>query len=310
MASKPTPPPQGRNFTFTDFELSDKEASYHEYKDEIRAVAWATEVCPTTQREHHQGYIQTVKRARHKKVQKLLKSPTAHIEVMRGSILDSEIYCEKTGVLNVLGEFVRQGKRTDLATAAKMLSDGKTMRDVLDTDVDLFAHNHKALQVMKGIYDRDNRQGDREVTTTVLVGLSGSGKSHQVMGLDDLFVLDAGASGDFQFDGYDGERNLLIDDFNGWIKYTFLLRVLDKYRLSLNVKHGRTWANWDNVYITTNVRPAYWYNNIQTANLQRRVTSVYEVTVRDGQQGVNIEQDKFWAFDLKRDTQYEGNAYG
>lgn len=300
---------QARNFTFTDFELSDKESAFIEYPDEIRAIAWALEVCPSTQREHHQGYIQTIKRARYSKVQKLLKSPTAHIEAMKGSIMDNEIYCEKSGNLTQLGRFIRTGQRTDIEGAAALLKGGSKLSDILNDDAKLFAKHHRALRAMKEIYDKENRKGDRVVDVTVLVGSTGTGKSHQVMCNDDVFVLDAGASKDFLFDGYDGESILLIDDYNGWIKYAFLLRILDKYRLSLNVKHGKTWANWNQVFITSNMRPASWYPSGCTDSLKRRVTRVFEVVENDGFKGVNIPKSNDWAFDRTLGTEYDIMAY-
>lgn len=301
--------PQAKNFAFTDFELSDKLEAFNEYKDEIRAIAWALEICPSTKRKHHQGYIQTINRARYKKVQKLLKSPTAHIEAMKGSIMDNEIYCEKSGTLTQLGKFIRSGQRTDIESAAAILENGGKVEDVLNMDVKLFAKHFKALNAMKTIYDKQNRKNDRNVSVTVLVGSTGTGKSHQVMCKDDVFILDGGSPKDFPFDGYDGERILLIDDYHGWIKYAFLLRILDKYRLSLNIKHGRTWANWTQVYITTNVRPAYWYPAIDTSNLERRINHVFEVTNEGERKGVNTPVGVDWAFSRDVTSHYDIMAY-
>jgi hypothetical protein len=73
------------------------------------------------------------------------------------------------------------------------------------------------------------------------------------------------------FNGYDGEKVLLIDDFNGWIKYT--LRILDGYPLRLNIKNGVTWARFDRVYITSNAKPANFYKREIKKNFKRRINT-------------------------------------
>jgi hypothetical protein len=70
---------------------------------------------------------------------------------------------------------------------------------------------------------------------------------------------------------------LLIDDFYGWIKYGFLLKVLDIYPLRLAVKGSHAYACWETVYITSNKAPETWYAGGMTAALRRRIHSIEHI---------------------------------
>ena len=82
------------------------------------------------------------------------------------------------------------------------------------------------------------------------------------------------------WDGYDGERTLLIDEFYGQLKPSRMLQLLDGYTCRLPVKGGFTYANWDKVYITSNAHPDCWYGELvpQAVKdaLHRRYTEIRE----------------------------------
>jgi hypothetical protein len=64
------------------------------------------------------------------------------------------------------------------------------------------------------------------------------------------------------FDGYCGEKTLLLDELRGNIKLSFLLQILDPYALKVEVKGGTVNAEWERVFITTNTPPERWYSRI------------------------------------------------
>lgn len=67
-------------------------------------------------------------------------------------------------------------------------------------------------------------------------------------------------SGSEWFDGYTGQNIVLFDDFDsGQCSYRLLLKLLDRYPLSVQVKGGC--VNWRPriVYITSNRDPSMWY---------------------------------------------------
>lgn len=59
------------------------------------------------------------------------------------------------------------------------------------------------------------------------------------------------------WDGYFGDRCIIIDDFADDIPIQQMLRVLDGWQLRLPVKGSFTYARWDRVIITSNVDELY-----------------------------------------------------
>ena len=143
-----------------------------------------------------------------------------------------------------------------------------------------FIRYHGGIAKMKSLIDSREANKFRDVKTTVLVGKAGEGKTRMVVdkhGYENVFVVENGQDDKFLFDGYDGEDVICIDDFNGTIKYTTLLRILDGHKLGLNIKNGRTYAKWTQIYITSNNKPALWYRTTGE-NLKRRITDCLEVS--------------------------------
>lgn len=300
--------PRSTYFTFTDFELSDKSAIYEKFSDDIRAIAWSLETCPTTGRKHHQGYLQLYKSSRFRKVKKIL-GDKVHIEVMRGTVLDNEIYCEKAGRLTIKGEFTKQGKRTDIDGVNAMIKRGAPITEIIDKAPDVYYKYHAAVHKAKGYYDKERLSKPRQVEVTVLIGGTGTGKTTYVLDkYPDAFMVTKG-KGNFPFDGYDGESAILFDEFNGWMDYETMLLMLHGHKASLNVKGGSTMAAWTKVFLVSNNRPVYWYDKANTANLQRRIHKIYEVTNDGDTYCILTERDKRWAFDRVGNTPYEGDAY-
>ncbi len=101
----------------------------------------------------------------------------------------------------------------------------------------------------------------RTVKTTVFWGDTGTGKTKRVyeeQKFEDVYKLDVSNTGVW-WNGYTGQKVLLIDDFYGWIRYGQLLNILDGYPLRLDIKGDFTIAKFERVYITSNEHPNMWY---------------------------------------------------
>ena len=269
---------KGVSFCFTDFSETNIANGYtdrfNEYKDWIRGIAWGKEVCPTTGREHNQAYIQMYKQCRYTQIYNNLKI-SGKFFVMKGSIKQNEDYCKKEGVYTKLGMFVSRGYRSDIDNIKDDLKNGATIYDIMDNYTGDFVRYAGNIQKMKSLIDNKEANKFREIETTALIGEAGSGKTSHVCkkyGYENVFIVENGQDDKFLFDGYDGEKTILIDDFNGNIKYSTLLRILDGHKYGMNVKNGRTYAKWDKVYITSNNKPSMWYKNIGE-NLKRRINN-------------------------------------
>lgn len=272
---------KGTNFVFTDFLPNNIEKGYHnvynEWKDMIRGIAWGLETCPKSGKLHNQCYIQVYKQCRFTQIQKWIKSK-AHFEVMEGSIKQNEKYCSKEQKYTKLGMFVEKGFRSDFHNIKEDLKQGATLFDIMDNYTGDYVRYHVGIKSMKHLIDREKYKNvSRDIVTKIFVGLAGAGKSHCVYntyGYSNVFTVNLSGKGNY-FDDYEGEKIILFDDFQGNVKYGEMLRILDKYPYRCNVKYGTVYAQWEKVYLTSNVKPCYWYKKMRE-NFIRRISEVRE----------------------------------
>lgn len=80
------------------------------------------------------------------------------------------------------------------------------------------------------------------------------------------------------FDGYDGERAILLDDFVGGGSVSDVLQICDRYPFRGEIKGATVCARWTHVYFTSNLEISYWWGgNIPTVHiraLERRMSRV------------------------------------
>nr|QKI29010.1 Rep [Kummerowia striata CRESS virus] len=103
---------------------------------------------------------------------------------------------------------------------------------------------------------------------TVIQGPTGSGKSHYCRGrYPDAYWKPRST----WWDGYTGQKAVIIDEYYGWLPYDLLLRLGDSYPLSVEVKGGNVNFNSQHILITTNKHPSNWYANVYFDAFIRRV---------------------------------------
>ncbi len=95
---------------------------------------------------------------------------------------------------------------------------------------------------------------------------------------ESVFIVPTpGNDGKVWYDGYAGEDVILFDDFYGWLKWTEILRMTDRYSVWLRVKGGYVPSTAKKVIFTSNTHPDEWYhydNKMRKGAFQRRVTKV------------------------------------
>jgi len=113
--------------------------------------------------------------------------------------------------------------------------------------------------------------------TFVFWGPSGVGKTHRVFAREpDVYRVKRPKKGQpLWFEGYDGEKAILLDDFEGWIPWDELLNITDKWRMQINIKGAHGNASWERVYLTSNSHPETWYPKREYKEpLLRRLTEI------------------------------------
>jgi hypothetical protein len=227
---------------------------------------------------HLQGMISLRSRKRLSQVKTLL-SDRVHLEVMRGTLQESLDYCSKDGDFWSCGELPGgQGSRSDLESLKNDIDNGKRLRDVADDHFGTFLKYHKGIKLYYGL-----KATPINWQTLVIVywGRTGTGKTRAVHdNATDLYVHPGGP----WFDGYCGQLQVLFDDFGGSeFKLTYLLKLLDRYPMSVPVKGG--FVNWcpREIYLTSNLDPIVWYPNAHQEHqnaLKRRFSNCVHFMMR------------------------------
>ena len=222
-----------------------------------RYIVIGREICPKTQKKHLQGYVYFENPRSFKSVKKLFGN--AHIERTKGTPEDNRDYCIKDGDFVEKGELPSPGKRNDILGLRDAIMKGQTELQIIQDDglCPVMGRYLKFADRMREIYEREKSKTFREVEVCVLCGPAGTGKTRFVYdteGYESTYTLSQSQK-QIWFDGYCADKVLIIDDFYGWIKWSFLLKLLDGHPCRLNKKGATGWACWDKVYITSNKYP-------------------------------------------------------
>lgn len=247
------------------------------------------EKCPTTGKFHWQLYFETTVRMPLLAFKQTLGYNSAHVEVCRSSQAANIDYCSKYEIRSqehpcptvCWGRKFEQGQRSDLEHAVEMLIEGETMEAVLDMHPGTFVRYHRGIAAAANL-KRNRSVAPRHVT--VYFGPTGTGKTETAFGSgEDTFVYSPGVMNAW-FDGYDGQRKIIFDEFRGQITWAHLLSVTDKYPVRVQVKGSSAMILADQLIFTSPVHPINWYPSKlgspdSVAQLRRRVNRIVQCAV-------------------------------
>jgi len=227
----------------------------------------------------------------------------AHWEPRRGTHAQAKEYCikeesRKNGPWELGHERNEAGKRNDLKAIWDQVQAKKTNLEIIEEVGPQAAKFSKQIDWLR--FQKQEKESDRQlqgVRVVVVYGPTGLGKTYAAVNImskqDDYYIAECPSHKDSKlwFDGYSGQSTLILDDFAGdYCQFRYLLRLLDRYKLKVEIKGGHQWACWTTVIITSNIHPSGWYGQgIDTAPLRRRITSIRLMV----EQGVYQEVD--WA---------------
>jgi len=222
---------------------------------------------------HLQGYVEYKNPRDMTAVKKMLGS-RVHLEKAMGTAKQASDYCKKEGKYTERGTMsVGAGHRSDLDTLGMRVLSGEKPEKIAEDNPGAYIKYHRGLQALANTLPSPKW---RDVKVLVYYGPTGSGKTRTAMSLEhgDVFKMNTNTNGTLWFDGYRGERVLLLDDYYGWIKHGELLTLLDGYPYRCQLKGSFTWAQWTTVVITSNKPPQEWYAQGLNPALARRLTQV------------------------------------
>jgi len=216
--------------------------------------------------EHLQGYV-VVPQCTIAAMKK--RNPRAHWEVRRGSHVQAKEYCTKEDT-RIAGPWVTgkenepvQGKRTDLMALKEAVDAGVKTVDLWEqhfTTMVKFERGITKYQTLKGM-----RQRRWRTFTTVYWGPPGTGKTTRAKtnalqtSPDPYWMKKPGNNQSVFFDGYDGQEDVVIDEFYGWLPFDLLCRMCDENPLLVDTKGGAIHFAPKRIWITSNSNPEQWY---------------------------------------------------
>lgn len=252
------------------------------YATECKYLVFGYEIAPTTGTPHLQGFVAW---ENPRSIDKFMKIPITkgmHVEKTRGSPKQASDYCKEDGKFEEFGELPIQGERTDWTEAVNAIKDGVGIAEVIEQQPQMLPCI-RALERYKALTLKPQH---REVNVFVLVGSAGSGKTRWAY--DNYPDLYSKPRGDW-WDGYTGQKAILLDDYYGYLPYCELLRVLDRYPYQVPIKGGFVQAQWDTVIITSNKTPHHWYKDGLTPALRRRLKTCFSVENIDGETRYEVQ---------------------
>lgn len=296
---------QSKSWVFRLCNYTDKDEQF--FKDLTKNyLCYGREVCPTTGTPHLQGCITFSRAYRFSQLKKL--HPKAYWSNTK--VADAENYCMKDGDYIIQDNRTPKGTRTDLKKAIDVATkDG--LKALAHTNPEVFIKYHKGISELLTII-----QPERNFKPKVywLYGSTGVGKTKiisTIFGLSQKDVWFSGDNGKY-WDGYENQDTVVLDDFRpDFCAFQTLLKVLDRYPFSVNIKFGTRILNSHFMVITAPTRPTELFENSTSEDIKqltRRIDHIFEL--KKGK-GVNLHihttllRDKL-IFELERNETYKG----
>nr|WAE42750.1 MAG: replication associated protein [Cressdnaviricota sp.] len=208
------------------------------------------EVAPETGRKHLQIYVELTKKVRFTAVKKLIACNEAHIEPCGGTQEENIKYCCKEGNFQEFGNKKVDGVRLDkIEATAAILAGDITPAELLELNPAMYHQFGRTFERAHGIAEIRNagNRGDTMPHVTWCYGTTGTGKSHYAFNEwleeekvdyrtdgDQFYVKNLTDGEKKWWDGYSGQKNIIINEFRGELDYAFLLQLLDKWPMTVS----------------------------------------------------------------------------
>lgn len=270
---------RARNWCFTSWEQHDWEGFID---DTISYIIVGEEICPDTNREHWQGYLECTKAVTDTAIKKYF-TDKPHIEPRKGNQQQAINYCKglcekkkPNEIVHEYGEPKNQGRRNDLETIRTMVLKGEN-----DFSITMEATSLQGVKCIDTIRQKliRYRDHDERPTVTWLWGETGVGKSRQIKEMYGNDYDDCDYANGFLI-GYTGNKTVVFDDYRGQIPLHRLLKMLDYGKCTVNVKGGSCAFGAMNIYFTSCKPPEDCYANVADENIRqltRRIDVCTEV---------------------------------
>lgn len=269
---------------------------------------------------HYQGYCEFANPVPFSTVRNFL--PRAHWETRKGTQREAVIYCvkdylkdykqsseclddfkdhdleglEQFGLLSVgidrkqkLQAYIEKlslKKQSRLLHLKRCLDEGMSTKDLWQEDFETMVRHHRAFQnyQLEMVTPRSH-----EMEIIVIFGPTGTGKSRWCAeNFPNAYWKQLGK----WWDAYNQQEVVVIDEFYGWLQWTTLLRLCDRYPMMVETKGGQVQFVAKTIIFTSNTRPNNWYKDKYFDAFKRRVSQWIHMSSENNHMFFN-EYDSF-----------------
>lgn len=238
---------------------------------------------------HIQGYCELPNALTFSSLKK--KLPRSHIEKRKGTPAQAAEYCKKDESFWESGEISKQGKRTDIEQVIEMIDDGNNNRDIAVAEPVTYFKFHKHINAYRcaTLLPRDTQP-----VVEVFYGPTGTGKSHTARERFKNLEYYVWSPAQLKWwDGYTGQKYVIMEEFRSQLPFSYMLSLLDKYEHKVEYKGGIIEFCGIHIIITSPKHPRDWFGNIfehsDDSNMQllRRISNIefmnekYDTKVND-----------------------------
>lgn len=212
---------------------------------------------------HLQGFFQLQNGKSFSRVREML--PGSHIIVANGTAKQNREYCTKQGDFYERGRLPEPGHRSDLAEVRDMVKRGRRMGEVLEV-----CTSYQSAKFAEMLVKYSPPPPRPTVFVTWIYGPSGTGKSTSAYEI-------AGQSsypkpGGKWWDGYDGQTDVIWDDYRGDnYPASDLYRLLQPYPVRVEIKGTSAYCAATNFIFTSIFAPWDLYPTEDKIQLIRRI---------------------------------------
>jgi hypothetical protein len=287
---------RARNWCFTINNPDDEDIAGLEWVtanigEQVRYLIFGIEGEGKT--DHIQGYVEFYEGKSMATVKAIFDVDGMHLEERKGTAAQAADYCKKEGSFLEFGCISKQGARKDLDVIRESIKSGASELEIAEGHFNKWVVYRNSFSVYRGLL---LPRRDWVTKVYLLVGTTGTGKSRLAHSLPGRMYVAFDNSGKW-FDGYNGEENVLFDDFTSQdAALGFFLQLCDRYPMRVPVKGNSVEWIPKKIVFTSNLILADWWRSAtaeQRDAFRRRVTEVYnienQVSFTDANRGIGYE---------------------
>lgn len=209
------------------------------------------------------------------------KGSEVDVESLKGKWSEAREYVMKQDVTKITGrppvesgkcprDYTRKEERKiEIENVVEAIKE-KGLKGALEENAEYIMKYPSGCKLVKEIAGK--RSVKRTVMCTIVWGDAGTGKSTWVAdeaekkwGVNNVynFTKVGGSRDTIWFNGYSGEKCLIMDDVSGrTLPYEYMIKITGNDPMDVEFKGGREAAQWEEIYITSNYNPMNWYTRV------------------------------------------------